>query len=212
MSDFELRNIMKIARDSLRTQQKEFTRARFLGAAQQIFMERGYVDVTVEDIADGAGASRATFYAYFHSKTDLAIALLEEVETRALASYSDLDEIMAGPEDMRVQRLQEWLKRALRSWKKWRKYSLAMWQAAALEPEIEKRVVKSSQTYLLAMKATMGKINPKDRERVGERIMMVELMTERLFYLAAHHDMPINDETLLEFMAEIWLSQFRTVS
>ncbi len=38
-------------------------------------MERGYHGTKVEDIADAAGVSRASFYTYFPSKRDLLLAL-----------------------------------------------------------------------------------------------------------------------------------------
>lgn len=194
-------------RVSLRAKQKEFTRERFLKAARQIFMTRGYVNVTVDDIADGAGASRATFYAYFRSKTKVALALLEEVEARAVASYVELDQIMTGPADLREARMREWLKHGLKSWRKWQKYSLAMWQAATMEPEIGDRVLASSQKYVAAMAETFKNVNPKDRKRVQERAMMLEWMLARLFYLAAHHDLPVSEEAMINFIAELWVSQ-----
>ena len=194
-------------RGSLRAKQKEFTRERFLTAARQIFMERGYVNVTVDDIADGAGASRATFYAYFRSKTNVALALLDEGEARAVASYAELDQIMTGPGDLREARMREWLRHGLKSWRKWQKYSLAMWQAATIEPEVGERVLASSRKYTTAMTETFKHVNAKERKRAQERMMMLELMFARLMYLAAHHDLPVGEDTMLDFMTELWLSQ-----
>jgi AcrR family transcriptional regulator len=191
----------------LRAKQKEFTRERFLNAARQIFMARGYVDVTVDDIADGAGSSRATFYAYFRSKTKVALALLDQVEVKAIASYGELDQIMTGPADLREARVREWFRRGLKSYRKWQKYSLAMWQAATIEPEVGERVLASSHKFMAAMTETFKNMNAKDRKRAQERAMMLELMFARLMYLAAHHDMPISEDAMLDFMTELWLSQ-----
>jgi AcrR family transcriptional regulator len=40
-------------------------------AAAELFLEQGYSHTTVDDIASRAGVSRATFFNYFHSKSDV---------------------------------------------------------------------------------------------------------------------------------------------
>jgi AcrR family transcriptional regulator len=77
-------------------------------AAYELFLERGYADVSVEDIARRAGVSRSTFWAYASAKSDLlwfdvdaALGALESRLTRAGASSraevrSVVAEIAAG--------------------------------------------------------------------------------------------------------------------
>lgn len=52
----------------LREQNKSRTRERLVGVAVSLFEERGFHEVTVEEIADAALASPRTFYRYFGSK------------------------------------------------------------------------------------------------------------------------------------------------
>ena len=40
-------------------------------AAAELFLEQGYPHTTVDDIASRAGVSRATFFNYFHNKSDV---------------------------------------------------------------------------------------------------------------------------------------------
>ena len=40
-------------------------------AAAELFLEQGYSHTTVDDIASRAGVSRATFFNYFHNKSDV---------------------------------------------------------------------------------------------------------------------------------------------
>lgn len=54
---------------------KQQTRARLLDAARVLFAARGVLGTTVEEIADQAGVSRATFFNYFPAKDDLLGAL-----------------------------------------------------------------------------------------------------------------------------------------
>ncbi|GAB2632681.1 TetR/AcrR family transcriptional regulator [Prescottella soli] len=58
-----------------RERNKQQTRGRLLDAARLLFAERGVVGTTVEEIADQAGVSRATFFNYFHTKDELLGAL-----------------------------------------------------------------------------------------------------------------------------------------
>lgn len=55
------------------------TRRRLIDSATELFREKGYATTTVSDIARRAGVSLATFYVYFAERTDVVIALLDEV-------------------------------------------------------------------------------------------------------------------------------------
>jgi AcrR family transcriptional regulator len=55
------------------------TRRRLIDSAAELFREKGYVATTVSDIARRAGVSLATFYVYFAERSDVVIALLDEV-------------------------------------------------------------------------------------------------------------------------------------
>ncbi|MBW0448623.1 TetR/AcrR family transcriptional regulator [bacterium M00.F.Ca.ET.228.01.1.1] len=59
-----------------REQSKDQTRQRLLDAAQAIFMKKGFVAASVEDIAAAAGYTRGAFYSNFRSKNELLLELL----------------------------------------------------------------------------------------------------------------------------------------
>jgi AcrR family transcriptional regulator len=65
----------------LRERKKLMTRRALVDAAQRMFEERGYDDVTVAEIADAANISVKTMFTYFASKEDLAFA--DEGDLRA---------------------------------------------------------------------------------------------------------------------------------
>jgi TetR/AcrR family transcriptional regulator, ethionamide resistance regulator len=58
-----------------------------LATAERLLQERSFADISVDDLAKGAGLSRPTFYFYFKSKEALLLALLEPMITRADAEY-----------------------------------------------------------------------------------------------------------------------------
>jgi len=52
-----------------------------LVTAEALLAERGFDDISIEDLARGAGISRPTFYFYFASKDEVLLALLDRVIT-----------------------------------------------------------------------------------------------------------------------------------
>lgn len=81
---------------SLREAQKELTRTRLLDAAAGLFARKGYAATTIEEIATTAGATRATFYLHFASKSDIVhglYAALVEYD----ADYAHLIEVCRDP-------------------------------------------------------------------------------------------------------------------
>src|SRR5438309_7267491 len=49
-------------------------------ALTDLILERGYEDVTVQDVIDRADVGRSTFYAHFVDKDDLLMAILADLE------------------------------------------------------------------------------------------------------------------------------------
>jgi AcrR family transcriptional regulator len=58
-----------------------------LATAERLLEERSFADISVDDMAKGAGLSRPTFYFYFKSKEAVLLSLLEPVITGADAEF-----------------------------------------------------------------------------------------------------------------------------
>jgi AcrR family transcriptional regulator len=56
------------------------TRVALIEAAHRLFTERGYADVSAEEIVSAAGVTRGALYHHFEDKRDLFRATFEEVE------------------------------------------------------------------------------------------------------------------------------------
>ncbi len=76
----------------LRQRQKTERQGLILKVAQKRFSEMGYVDTTIEGIADEAGMSAVTVFNYFGSKVGLLFALVKESDTRLLAKLRTLSD------------------------------------------------------------------------------------------------------------------------
>lgn len=56
---------------------RQFKKGLISDASYQLFCERCYEEVTVQDIADAAGMGKATLYQYFESKEEVLFSLLK---------------------------------------------------------------------------------------------------------------------------------------
>ena len=68
----------------LRERKKVQTREAIADAARALFLERGFDDVTVADVAEAADVSEATVFNYFPTKEDLAFHRMEDFEEEML--------------------------------------------------------------------------------------------------------------------------------
>lgn len=71
---------------TLRSRRREATRLEILAAAREVFAERGYYDVRMDDVADRAGVSVGTLYNYFTDRATLLHALLLKHQEELLAA------------------------------------------------------------------------------------------------------------------------------
>jgi len=67
-----------------RSRQKSDRRSQLLAAAEQLFAERGFLAVRLEDIGAVAGVSGPAIYRHFAGKEHLLVELLTEVSARLL--------------------------------------------------------------------------------------------------------------------------------
>jgi AcrR family transcriptional regulator len=132
------------ARSPLREAQKEVARQRLVESARAAFAAKGYVDVTVDDIVQGAGASRGTFYLYFQSKREILLALIDQLRGEVVAAGDDF-RAMGEPT---VDALQAWFERYVDFYLDHRDLWRAMHQAQVVEPEFMAMVVAAIDRYV----------------------------------------------------------------
>ncbi len=100
--------------EGLRERKKRLTRIAIFGAAQRLFNERGFDEVTVAEIADAANISVKTLFTYVRSKEELIFgdgptvldALVTAVRHRRLGEtplVAAAKTVMAATEDGRLE-------------------------------------------------------------------------------------------------------------
>jgi AcrR family transcriptional regulator len=85
-------------RSTLRAEQARDTRRRIRDAADALFLDRGYVATSMDDVADAAGVSRQTVFSAFGSKANL----LKEAFDVRLAGDDEPLAIAERPEAQRI--------------------------------------------------------------------------------------------------------------
>jgi AcrR family transcriptional regulator len=75
---------------SLRDRKRVDTRGRIVAAASTLFDRHGLEDVTVDAIATAADIGKGTVYNYFEAKEDIIVALLVDLDRKALAEMASL--------------------------------------------------------------------------------------------------------------------------
>lgn len=82
--------------------------AELLAAATRVFYERGYVDASVQDVADELGLLKGSLYHYIRTKEDLLYRVLEQVHGEV---QQILDEVAAVPDLPPLERIRLYIKR-----------------------------------------------------------------------------------------------------
>src|SRR5919204_2779059 len=73
----------------LRERKKQQTRLHIADTARRLFVDRGFEEVTVADVAREADVAVATVFNYFPTKEDLFYSGMESFEAQLLASVRD---------------------------------------------------------------------------------------------------------------------------
>lgn len=71
-----------------------------MNTAHQLFIEKGYLATSIQDILEYSGISKGTFYNYFASKNDLLIALLNMLYKKI---EKERDELLIGQEPANIE-------------------------------------------------------------------------------------------------------------
>ena len=76
------------ASEILKARKQQVVKIALSAAAEKLFLERGFDNVTVEQIAQTAGVSRRTFFRYFESKEDVMVERSDHSGEQLLAELA----------------------------------------------------------------------------------------------------------------------------
>ena len=134
----------------IRAARKRLTHELLLATARDLFESQGYAATTIDDIASGAGMTRATLYLHFSSKAELLEQLVSGVESLFNSADHPPLEHVARSGDPAV--IRSWLDRKLDQWVAARPY-LAMIAQSDSDPGISSIVDRGHDHAIADMRA-----------------------------------------------------------
>jgi AcrR family transcriptional regulator len=116
-----------------------------LSTAERLMAERPFADISVDDLARGAGISRPTFYFYFRSKDAVLLKLLDRVVAESEAAAAEaLTRAAAEPRD----RARLVIETMFRTFQRHRAVTSACAERRLVDPEIRRRWARVLESWV----------------------------------------------------------------
>ncbi|WBB68642.1 TetR/AcrR family transcriptional regulator [Micromonospora sp. WMMD812] len=179
-----------------------------LRTAERLLERRPFAEISIDDLARGAGISRPTFYFYFPSKDAVLLTLLDRVTEEADAAAGDVLDRLA--EDPRA-RWRELISRFHDTFQAHKAVTLACAQVRGTNAEVRRlwaavleRWVQATETAIRAERergAAPG--GPPARDLA----IALNSMNERVIYAAFAADGPaVAGPDVVDVLLDVWLS------
>ena len=179
------------------------TTALIMDTARDVFLAKGYHGLRIDDIADAAGVSRASFYTYFPSKRDLLLALGQQTFQ---ATDRALDDIDALADSWPPDGAQELVRIYMRMLEDHGAFILVWSQATYGDEELAAAGVKARLATGRRLGRTLQRLgghpagNGDDPARVG---LAVLVMIDRYWSYWRVNGFPFSEEQVVETLGGI---------
>ena len=192
------------AHNAFRAQQWREAHERYLDCARRVFAELGYHAATVADIVVAANGSRATFYAHFRDKADIAAALFE----RALPAGAAIFRRAAEFPELTRERVRAWLD----------EHVLGFWSAYDVELDVINHAIAADPDaaawhYQWGL-AAVRELDPYLARWTGQheqagltRALLLVLQLERLCYHWLVRGVEQDRDMVLDILADVWFRE-----
>ncbi|MEU9510950.1 TetR/AcrR family transcriptional regulator [Micromonospora sp. NPDC048170] len=179
-----------------------------LATAERLLRQRAFADISIDELARGAGISRPTFYFYFPSKDAVLLTLLDRVIEEADAAAGDVLDRLA--EDPRA-RWRELIGRFHETFGAHRAVVLACAQVRGTNAEVRhlwaavlERWVQAVET---AIEAERRRGAAPDGVPARDLAIALNSMNERVWYATFAGDGPaVAERDAVDVLRDVWLS------
>ena len=193
---------MTVKPGNLREAQKRMTRERLIQAAAEAFKRRGYAATTVDDIVNGAGATRPTFYLHFKTKADIIEELWSGVRSRVGELNRQLRGAVASGDR---EQIRAYLDAAFDWWEEIREFAAAQEEAATLEADIRKARGKTFDQAVASIAAGLTDAGKWTKESRQVRAVLAYSQLQTVFHRWMRVGWDIDREESLEVMTDMWV-------
>jgi AcrR family transcriptional regulator len=195
---------------SLRNRQKQLTRQALLDGARSAFEERGYSDVTIDDITARAGASRATFYLHF-TKGEVLSELLRDAFGPHLNDSEEAGHALADLDIGSRAAVRSWIARFVDTWRTNRLIGRAWMEGDINDPEIRQRTdlrissaVDTLTEIILAARRAKGR--PAIRKDCRARAALMDLQLQYFCYHVLVRGLDVDIKAGIDAIADQWIA------
>ena len=196
---------------NLRAAQRAMTRQLLMTTALELFENKGYATTTVDDIATAAGTTRATFYAYFPSRSELMKALIDErlneelQRSRSAERGSTAQGLIAAVKEGTREAISAWMRQTAGPWPAIRPILRIGRDAAAVDPELGQLVDRWLEE---AISDVEDALQQADRFQPHQRHFRGVLAMAELDFVAQHWedaDWHLTRDQMLDELTDSWV-------
>ncbi len=175
-----------------------------LDAAGAVFVQRGYFDTRVADIARAAGASHGTFYTYFTSKDDVLTVLLDlMVEDLVQAATAT-----PKPDDDPVRQMAVMIRQFMDAYRDRAGLISILEQVAAFDPRFGRMKLRIKDRFIDLMERGVRAVTARRGGRMGidprYGAMALGAMVEDIAYGSYVLRAGLDEDLAVETMTRIW--------
>jgi AcrR family transcriptional regulator len=179
-----------------------------LATAERLLAQRPFAEVSVDDLARGAGISRPTFYFYFPSKDAVLLTLLDRVTEEADAAAGDVLDRLA--EDPRA-RWRELIARFHDTFGAHRAVVLACAEVRGTNVEVRRLWARVLERWVQAVEAAVTAERRRGAAPDGlparDLAIALNSMNERVWYATFAADGPaVAEGDVVDVLLDLWLT------
>jgi AcrR family transcriptional regulator len=178
-----------------------------LTTAEQLLAERPYAEVSVDELARGAGISRPTFYFYFPSKEAVLLALLDAVVAEARMRR---DTALRHPATDPEQRWRQVIASIAEPFRSHRAVTLATAEARASSPAVRELWGAVMERFVVETAAEIDAERARGAAPAGlpsrELATALNWMNERVLHTTfAGHVPAVAEGDVVDVLLGVWL-------
>ncbi|WP_018803722.1 TetR/AcrR family transcriptional regulator [Salinispora arenicola] len=181
-----------------------------LGTAERLLAQRPFADISIDDLARGAGISRPTFYFYFSGKDAVLLTLLDRVIEEANANAvagGVLDRLAEDPQT----RWRELIHRFHETFGAHRAVVLACAEVRGTNAEVRRLWASVMEHWVQTTEAAIAAERRRGAAPDGlpARALAIALnsMNERVWYATFAGDGPaIAEQDVVDVLLDVWLA------